>query len=214
MRLHRLVTRHWQLKVTALALAVVLWMVAAVEAPGSRLITAELVVQLRDGRTVVSTPASVVASVVGPGRELLKLGARRVILTKVLADSSFAGPVTVELSPGDLQLPRGIAATVQDLQPRQVAVELDSMVARRFDGIPVLVTAALGAERRARPAEVSVVVEGPARRLQRLSGESLHVTLREPHATRDAADLRVLFPAGLSGSVEPARVRLEAGGRP
>jgi len=61
---------------------------------------------------------------VGPRRELLKLGASRVILTRLLPDTVTADSVTVVLGTADVELPSGVKVSVQDLQPRQVTVHL------------------------------------------------------------------------------------------
>ena len=82
------------------------------------------------GRTVVRTDGPVRALVVGPRRELLKLSATPMRLTRVLPDTTAADQVRVELGPGDLELPRGVDVHVQDVQPRAVAVELDSTFQR------------------------------------------------------------------------------------
>ena len=89
--------RNWPLKLTSLFLAVVLWLLAAGEEPASRLVAAELQVRPPAGRVLAQPLAPVTVAVVGPRRELLKLGASRVILTRLLPDTVTADSVTMVL---------------------------------------------------------------------------------------------------------------------
>lgn len=116
--------RNWPLKLTSLFLAVVLWLLAAGEEPASRLVAAELQVRPPAGRVLARPLAPVTVAVVGPRRELLKLGASRVILTRLLPDTVTADSVTMVLGTADVELPSGVKVSVQDLQPRQVTVHL------------------------------------------------------------------------------------------
>lgn len=118
------------LKVTSLALSVFLWFLAAGEEPASALVPVDLTVRPPSGRTVVRTAGPVRALVSGPRRELLKLSASPMRVTRVLSDTTVADQIDVELGPGDLELPRGVDVHVQDVEPRTVAVELDSTFQR------------------------------------------------------------------------------------
>jgi YbbR domain-containing protein len=118
------------LKLTSLALSVFLWFLAASEEPASALVPVDLTVRAPSGRSVIRTAGPVRALVSGPRRELLKLSASPMRVTRVLPDSTAADNVEVELGPGDLELPRGVDVHIQDVQPRAVAVELDSTFQR------------------------------------------------------------------------------------
>lgn len=118
------------LKLTSLVLSVFLWFLAAGEEPASALVPVDLTVRPPSGRSVVRTAGPVRALVSGPRRELLKLSASPMRVTRVLPDSTAADQVEVELGPGDLELPRGVDVHIQDVQPRAVAVELDSTFQR------------------------------------------------------------------------------------
>jgi YbbR domain-containing protein len=89
-----------------------------------------MTVQAPAGRTVLRTEGPVRALVTGPRRELLKLSAAPMHITRVIADTTIADEVRVDLGPGDLELPRGVDVHVQDVQPRSVAVQLDSTFQR------------------------------------------------------------------------------------
>lgn len=116
--------RNWPLKLTSLFLAVVLWLLAAGEEPSSRLVAAELQVRPPAGRVLAQPLAPVTVAVVGPRRELLKLGASGVLLTRLLPDTVTADSITLVLGTADVELPSGVRVSVQDLQPRQVTVRL------------------------------------------------------------------------------------------
>ena len=118
------------LKVTSVALSVFLWFLAAGEEPASALVPVELTVRAPAGRAVVHTGGPVRALVSGPRRELLRLSASPMRVTRVLPDTTEADQVEVEIGPGDLELPRGVDVHIQDVQPRAVAVELDSTFQR------------------------------------------------------------------------------------
>jgi hypothetical protein len=118
------------LKATSLGLSVFLWFLAAGEEPASAFVPVDLTVRPPAGRRVVHQPGPIRALVSGPRRELLRLSASPMRVTRVLPDTTAADQVQVELGPGDLELPRGADVHVQDVQPRAVAIELDSTFQR------------------------------------------------------------------------------------
>jgi hypothetical protein len=128
--LRRALTADLPLKLTSLGLSVFLWFLAAGEEPASTLVPVELTVRPPAGRTVIGTGTAVSALVSGPRRELLKLSAVPIRLTRVLADTTLADEVRVDVGPGDVDLPRGVDVHVQDVQPRSVEVRLDSTFQR------------------------------------------------------------------------------------
>lgn len=138
MSLRAALTADLPLKLTSLALSLFLWFLAAGEEPVSALMPVALTVQAPAGRTLLHSPGAVQALVVGPRRELLKLGAAPVRITRVLPDSVEGDQVRVDLSPGEVELPRGITARVQDLQPRAVTVALDATEQRVVPVHPVV----------------------------------------------------------------------------
>jgi hypothetical protein len=128
--LRRALTADVPLKLTSLGLSVFLWFLAAGEEPASTLVPVELTVQPPAGRTVLGTGRQVKARVSGPRRELLKLSAVPMRVTRVLPDTTVADEVRVDVGPGDVELPRGVDVHVQDVEPRSVEVRLDSTFQR------------------------------------------------------------------------------------
>ena len=122
MSLRAALTADLPLKLTSLALSLFLWLLAAGEEPVSALMKVDLTVQAPPGRTLLRPPGPVRALVVGPRRELLKLSASPIRITRVLPDSVEGDDIPVELSPGEIELPRGVTARVQDVQPHTEAL--------------------------------------------------------------------------------------------
>lgn len=117
-------TANWPLKLTSLLLAVLLWFVAAFEEPSTRLVRVDLQIEPPAGRVVVQAPATAQALVVGPARELLKLGDGSLTLVKPVTDTATGRQITLALGPADVILPRGVKAEIRDVEPREILVAL------------------------------------------------------------------------------------------
>lgn len=126
--------RNWPLKITSLLLAVLLWVVATAEQPASTVLPVTLVPQGPAGRSFTGDPPAITALVVGPRRELLKLTGAHLTLSRILPDTITGRAVTLDLLPSDVEVPRGGEVKVQDIQPRQVTLQLDPVV---FRSVPV-----------------------------------------------------------------------------
>lgn len=138
MTLRAALTADWPLKLTSLALSVLLWLVASSEEPASGLLRVELKVQPPPGRTVVRDPGQLRATVVGPRGDLIRLSRDNLVLTRILPDSVSADSVSLTIDPGDLVFPGNTTVRVQDVEPRQVAVELNPVAQRTVPVHPVL----------------------------------------------------------------------------
>ena len=235
MSLRAALTTDLPLKLTSLILALLVWLLAAGEEPGSSLLPVQIAIRPPAGRVMIRPLEQVQALVVGPRRELLKLSAAPVRLSRVLPDTLEADQVRLELAPGDVELPRGVAVRVQDLQPRVLTVELDSTVQRTVPVSPVI---HLRSDSGYVLAEVSVVpgmvrLLGPRDRVRRvdsvrtvaleLFGGELHAERVLDLDTTGFGPMRVL-PASVTARVEleaiterivtgvPVRLASEAGG--
>lgn len=170
MRLPAWMTRNLPLKLSSLGLAVMFWLVAEAEEPASRAVSVELALRPPPGRTIVREPPQVTALLVGPRRELFKLTGSSVILSRMLPDSA-SDRVELEVEPSDIELPRGVSVHVQDITPRRLVVELDSIYHRT---VPVHATVYSSADSQVvslSGVEVvpsSVRLAGPERRLKNL----------------------------------------------
>ena len=143
MGLRQALTANLPLKLTSLFLSVFLWFMAAGEEPASALLPVDLSVRPPPGRSVVQQPGALRALVVGPRRELLKLSAAPLRLTRILPDSTEGDDVRLDVGPGDIELPRGVQVHVQDVQPRGLEIGLDSTFQRL---VPVEAVVRLQAE--------------------------------------------------------------------
>jgi YbbR domain-containing protein len=209
-------TADLPLKLTSLVLALLLWLLAAGEEPASSLLQVQVAIRPPAGRVMIRPVDPVQALVVGPRRELLKLSASPVRLSRVLPDTLEADEVRLELAPGEVELPRGVAVRVQDLQPRVLTVELDSTVQRT---VPVSPVVHLRADSGYVLSEVSVVpgmvrLLGPRDRVRRVdSVRTLPLELfgDELRAERVLElDTAELGPVRVHPARVTARVELEA----
>jgi hypothetical protein len=174
-------TADLPLKLTSVGLSIFLWFLAASEEPASSLMPVELTVRPPAGRAVVRTDTSVRALVSGPRRELLKLSTSPMHLTRVLPDTTAADQVALEVGPGDIELPRGVDVHVQDVQPRSIAVDLDSTF-QRIVPVRAVVRLEAGADQVLRAIAVvpgTVRLLGPRDEIERIDSartEPLEVT--------------------------------------
>lgn len=147
-------TTNLPVKVTSVFLSVFLWFLAAGEEPATTMLPVDVSVRAPAGRTLLGTPGSLRALVVGPRRELLKLSAAPLRLTRILPDTIVSDLVRLDLGPGDLEVPQGIGVHVQDLQPRTLMVALDSTFQRE---VPVRAVVRLQRENGFAVGAISVV---------------------------------------------------------
>ncbi len=123
-------TANLPVKLTSVALSVFLWFLAAGEENATTLLPVSVAIRAPAGRTILGTPGPLHALVVGPRREVLKLSATPLSLSRTLADTTLADEVRLDLDPGDLLVPPGVSVHVQDVQPRTLVVTLDSTFQR------------------------------------------------------------------------------------
>jgi hypothetical protein len=128
----------WPLKLTAVALSVLLWLVASSEQPASGLLRVELRVQPPPGRAVVQPLEPLRATAVGSRRELLRLSRDNLFFTRILSDTLTADSVRLDIDPSDVVLPGDADVRIQDVEPRQVMVELNPVTQRMVPVRPVV----------------------------------------------------------------------------
>ena len=203
---------NWPLKLTSVLLALLLWVVAALEEPINRRVRAHLELEAPAGRVIVGAPTTATVQLTAPAREFLKLGSRPVEVLKTVVDS-VEGDRIVDLDPSDVILPRGITARALDVLPAHVAIRVVAQGGavtreRAWHGIPVAVPGPVELRWLPVPDTVTVTVRGPVARLETLTAESL-VVIARPDTSAGAAVLRVLVPAGLTAESHPAAIRLQ-----
>ncbi|MHB1312311.1 MAG: hypothetical protein ACYC3L_09860 [Gemmatimonadaceae bacterium] len=125
------VTNRWPVKLAALALAVVLWLVVRAEEPTEVVINARFVPLLDSSLVLTSeAPATVEVVVTGRTREVLKLYTNPPVVVRRFDDESLrGGSVRVALSPADVDFPTGVEARARDVRPRTFTLTFRSRAA-------------------------------------------------------------------------------------
>lgn len=137
MNLRASLTRNWTLKLTSLLLALILWLMAAADEPGTTTLPVRLAVQAPPGRTLLHPPEPVSAIVTGPRGDLLRLASERLVVIRTLPDTATRR-VELEIGPNDVDLPGGLDIRVHDVYPRRIALELDAVETRQVPVRPLL----------------------------------------------------------------------------
>jgi YbbR domain-containing protein len=117
----------WPLKLTALLLSLVLWVVAATGEQSTQVLSIPIEITPPAGRSAAWNPGAVNVMFVGAGRELLRLSASHAVFQRALPDTVTGGRMSIELTAANLRVPPGINARVQDIEPRMVVVDVDSI---------------------------------------------------------------------------------------
>ncbi len=142
MRIRDALLRHWPLKLTALALSAILWVVVALEQPATHLEDIELVLTLSPTAALAQPLPPVQALIAGPRGEFLKLSTTRLQIRASIPESAGSRS-RIFISPSDVELPRDVKVTVQEVQPREIEVVLDR---RAEKTVPVAVRAVVEPE--------------------------------------------------------------------
>jgi hypothetical protein len=136
----RAIVTNWPMKLTALALASVLWAAVAAEEPTTELVPVMLRVDPPQGRTLTQPLPPVQALYSGASRELIKLYSVPPLVHKVIPDTITSSSLILELAPQDVVVSDDADVTLQDVRPRRILVVLDS-IARRTVPVAPRVTA-------------------------------------------------------------------------
>jgi YbbR domain-containing protein len=138
MSIRKAIVRHWPLKLAALALSVILWVVVALEEPATHLEDIRLDLSLAPTAALAQALPPVQALIAGPRGEFLKLSASPLVLRAAIPESAEGTHHHLVISPGDVELPRNVKVTVQEILPREIDVVLDRRAERT---VPVAVRA-------------------------------------------------------------------------
>ena len=170
----RTVARNWQLKLAALALAILLWVVVSAEQVTTQWIPVPVrVTSDAPGRVVTGgpVPAEVEVRFAGPGRELWELALERPVLV-LPVDRVEADEQVFVLEPRMVSIPNGLSAvSARDVRPGSVRVLTQRVVTRE---VPVRLRLARRSRDRyvvldtPRVSPATVRVTGPADRVARL----------------------------------------------
>ena len=131
-----ILTKHWQLKLMALAMAVLLWTVPRLEEQ-RREVWEDIPVRvdLNDPEYAVMgdpSPPSVRVTVVGPARELFAMGVDRPSVV-VPVDQVVAQDTTVLLRPPWVRIPGGGEVVVEEISPGTVRLSFEPVEVGAFN---------------------------------------------------------------------------------
>jgi hypothetical protein len=130
-----ILTKNWQLKVSAVAMAVLLWTVPRFDSQSSQVLEAIPVrVQLTDPNWVLignPSPAEVSVTLSGPARDLIALGVDRAPVL-VPMDEVFSGDTTVLLRPSWFRGSGRDGVVVEDMTPAAVSLSFERIEERRI----------------------------------------------------------------------------------
>jgi YbbR domain-containing protein len=143
MSVREAIVRHWPLKLAALALSVILWVVVALEEPATHLQDIRLDLALAPTAALAQPLPPVQALIAGPRGEFLKLTAAPLVIRATIPESAEGMHHHLAISPGDVELPRNVKVTVQEVLPREIDVVLDRRAQRM---VPVSVKAVIEPE--------------------------------------------------------------------
>ena len=138
MSVREAIVRHWPLKLAALALSAILWVVVALEEPATHLEDIQLELSLAPTAALAQQLPPVQALIAGSRGEFLKLGATPLLIRAVIPESAEGTHHHLVISPSDVELPRNVKVTVQEVLPREIDVVLDRRAQRT---VPVAVRA-------------------------------------------------------------------------
>lgn len=125
-----LLLRNWPLKVAALILAVLLWVLVSAEETTSQLVRVPVQLEVPPGLALAKPAPEVRALITGPGRELIKLYATPPVIRAFVPAGAQPPRWRFDATPASIQLPPNVKVTVQDVEPRYVDVALDRQVSR------------------------------------------------------------------------------------
>jgi len=181
-RLQEALVANWPIKLTALLLATVLWVLVAAEEPSTQVMAVPVTLQLPEGLSLARRIPDVDVVFAGSARELLKLYATPATIHKSLPDASGDSAFSVQLSSADVDIPKHVVARAQDVRqlaraapPAIVQADSAGLSERVLMGVPVTVQDESGGSWSSDPLAVIVTVHGPAARLARLTRDSVAV---------------------------------------
>jgi YbbR domain-containing protein len=135
--------RNWPLKLAAVVLSVLLWLLVSAEETTSQLVRVPVQVEVPPGLALAKPAPEVRAFITGPGREMIKLYTTPPVIRAFVPSTALPPQWRFEVTPATVQLPPNVKVTVQDVEPRVVDLVLDREVTR---DIPVALRAVFAPE--------------------------------------------------------------------
>ncbi len=121
--------RHWPLKLAALTLSILLWALISAEETTSQLVAVRLDLDVPPALALASPVPQVRALVTGPGRELIKLYADPLSL-RAAVPPGVGSHWRLGITPADIEVPNAAAVSIQDVEPRELEIDVDRLIRR------------------------------------------------------------------------------------
>lgn len=212
-RLRDIVAERLGLKVIALVLALLLWLVVSARRPMESIVKVRVAPELDSSLVMLDSTASVRVLVAGPAADLVKLASDPPTVRRTIGGDA-PDTLVLDLTTADVRLSPELADRVRvlDIQPRSVTLRFESRVSRRVpivnDGRVVVRADSTDRMRRDVVFEPQAVrVTGPrriVRALREIHPQPLTIAMNDtmPHV----ADLDT---AGTGVQVQPAQVKVQ-----
>jgi hypothetical protein len=133
-----IIIRNWKLKLSAFALAMLLWITVSADQITARWLPVPVEIEIRDANhQLVAGPApeDVEVRFSGPGRELWELAITRPPIRLIVRDAS-EGVQEFTLEPAQVQIPRGRLITAVDVRPATIQLAFQRLASAQ---VPVQV---------------------------------------------------------------------------
>ncbi len=121
--------RHWPLKLAALTLSILVWALVSAEATTSQLVAVRLDLDVPPALALASPVPQVRALVTGPGRELVKLYNDPLSL-RASVPAGVGSRWRLGITPADIEVPNAAAVSIQDVEPRELEIDVDRLIHR------------------------------------------------------------------------------------
>jgi hypothetical protein len=187
--------------VTAVVLAVVLWFMISARETTEEIVGVRFAPHLDSSLALREAPRAVSALVIGRRGELMKLVANAPVIRRPI-DDEVPDTLSLDLRPGDVELPPNVDARVRDVQPRRLTLYFQSDLTRLVPVRPPPDVPVDAGTIRFEPE--SVRVAGPRRSVARIA--AVH-PVRRMLPTADSGTFLVSLDTGALGvRVRPSRV--------
>lgn len=198
---------RWPLKLAALVLSLVIWLVISSREPSEEVVTVRFAPEMDSSLRLISQPPTLRALVIGRGRELIKLYSTPVTYRPRFGPN-VADTVQLTVSPAEIEVPPGVAILVRDIRPRTFEVRFAATLRKIVPVKSALTLAPDPSVRVDGPPRIdpeSVTVSGPRRAVSRVDSIT---TVRETRIVcDDVAWMIALDTTGIGARVRPATVR-------
>ena len=206
-------TERLGLKATALALAVLLWVIASARQPTQGYVRVQVMPALDSSLVLLDPPSSLEALVAGRAVDIVKLYAEPPSVHRRI-DGDVPDTLVLDVTPADVRLPAEFANDVRilDVQPRSVTLRFGTRATRR---VPVVSGGRILVKDSGSASAVShvdfepttVLITGPRRAVRGIATvHPFSLAIARGDTSRHVADLDT---TGLGVRVLPSQVKVQ-----